>query len=466
VSVSSTHAPGDVFPIGTSTVTYTFTDAAGNSDATSFTVTVVDNTNPVISGNPGNMTVYTGAGRTTCNQTATWTAPTATDNCTSPVSVSSTHAPGDVFPIGTSTVTYTFTDAAGNSDATSFTVTVVDNTNPVIACPPAQFNCYNEAGYTIPDLTATDNCGIATSVYSITGATIRKGSGNNPGKMFNPGVSIITWTVTDIRGNVSTCTTSVTINPKMTGTVPDVTATPQGTSANTVYVGYTPASVLSYTAYPTGGTAPYTYSWSVSGNLTINGTSTANVVNVTNVLPSASTGTLKLVITDNKGCTQTITKTIDIVDVRSGIKNDKVSICHDGNGISVDGHAVSAHLAHGDYLGTCLPSLIVAQPAATQSVSVAQLTPVQELNVIAPAINVYPNPSNGQFTVQLKNFSAFKATIMIMDQSGKAVSQKEMQLTFRLNTISFNLSNHAAGKYYLKVISADGLQTAQVVIQR
>lgn len=40
ISVSSTHAPGDTFPVGTTTVTYTFTDACGNFDQASFDVTV------------------------------------------------------------------------------------------------------------------------------------------------------------------------------------------------------------------------------------------------------------------------------------------------------------------------------------------------------------------------------------------------------------------------------------------
>ncbi len=33
--------------------------------------------------------------------------------------------------------------------------------------------------------------------------------------------------------------------------------------------------------------------------------------------------------------------------------NDKVAICHKGKTIYVDGAAVNAHLAHGDYTGTC-----------------------------------------------------------------------------------------------------------------
>ena len=68
---------------------------------------------------------------------ATWTAPTASDNC-GVISFTSTHSSGATFPVGTTTVTYTAEDAAGHETICSFTVTVQDNTPPVITtCVPA-----------------------------------------------------------------------------------------------------------------------------------------------------------------------------------------------------------------------------------------------------------------------------------------------------------------------------------------
>ena len=113
-SFTSTHNSGDVFPVGTTTVTYTATDIHGNTQTCSFTVTVIDNTEPTISGCPSNITVNTGSGNTQCSQTASWTAPTATDNC-GIASFASSHNPGAAFPVGTTTVTYTATDVNGNT---------------------------------------------------------------------------------------------------------------------------------------------------------------------------------------------------------------------------------------------------------------------------------------------------------------------------------------------------------------
>src|SRR5207248_2357844 len=145
-----------LFPVGTSTVTYTFSDTHGNSSTCTFHVTVTDNTPPAISGCPSDITVVTGPGRTSCDQTASWTAPTASDNCGGTVTVSTNHSPGSLFSKGTTTVTYTFTDSHGNSSTCSFKVIVVDNTVPVITCPATQtVDCQAS--------TAPANTGMATA---------------------------------------------------------------------------------------------------------------------------------------------------------------------------------------------------------------------------------------------------------------------------------------------------------------
>lgn len=123
VSVTRTGVPaGNIFPVGTTTVTYTATDASGNTASDTQTVTVIDNTPPVISC-PSNITL-----EPTCptGAIATYTAPVGTDNCPNPITTRTAGlASGSVFPVGTTTVTYSVTDASGNSASCSFTVTVL-----------------------------------------------------------------------------------------------------------------------------------------------------------------------------------------------------------------------------------------------------------------------------------------------------------------------------------------------------
>jgi hypothetical protein len=98
-----------------------------------------------------------------------YSAPSANDNCPG-VSVSQIAglASGSAFPIGTTTNTFVATDAAGNADTCSFTVTVTDNEAPSISCG-STINRSNDAGlctatvsYSAPS--ANDNCpGVSVS---------------------------------------------------------------------------------------------------------------------------------------------------------------------------------------------------------------------------------------------------------------------------------------------------------------
>jgi hypothetical protein len=120
---------GSVFPLGTTSVTASATDAAGNTGSASFTVTVRDTTPPVISV-PSNMSVpATEAGGAVVTFTTT-----AVDIVNGSVATNNTPASGSLFPIGTTTVTTTAFDSAGNNSSRTFTITVdAVNTDPVLA---------------------------------------------------------------------------------------------------------------------------------------------------------------------------------------------------------------------------------------------------------------------------------------------------------------------------------------------
>lgn len=112
--------------------TYRATDVAGNTVTCTQTITVNDQTAPVITC-PANITTATPVG--TCNAVVNFTV-TATDNCGGPVTITTLPASGSVFPMGTTTVTATATDACGNSAVCTFTVTVTDGQLPVITAQP------------------------------------------------------------------------------------------------------------------------------------------------------------------------------------------------------------------------------------------------------------------------------------------------------------------------------------------
>ncbi len=200
----------NIYPVGTTTVTWTVTDIHGNQSTATQTITVTDNELPTISIVPVSVNNDLGV----CGATVNIGSPVTGDNC-GVLNVVNDHASND-YPVGATTVTWTVTDIHSNTNSITQLVTVTDNEKPVITNPSAQVNCANADGstaYSIPAASAADNCGVASQSYAITGATTRGGTGYDAGGVFNIGVSTITWTVTDVHGNTSTSTTTVTINP-------------------------------------------------------------------------------------------------------------------------------------------------------------------------------------------------------------------------------------------------------------
>lgn len=194
------HNPNDEFPIGVTSVTYTATDVNGNSATCTFEVTVTDNALPVFANCPADITIAAGAN---CKAVVNWTEPAVTDNCAI-ASSGKTHSPNDEFAIGTTVVTYTATDASGNTQTCSFNVKVEDTSAPIITncvsdiIVTAAANCKAIVSWTEPS--ASDNCGMATFART-----------HAPGTEFDPGVTQVTYTATDIHGNTSTCVFTVSV---------------------------------------------------------------------------------------------------------------------------------------------------------------------------------------------------------------------------------------------------------------
>ncbi|WP_010232488.1 HYR domain-containing protein, partial [Gillisia marina] len=103
---------------------------AGNTATCSFTVTVSDEEPPTITC-PADIDQDVDQG--VCGAVVNYSLPTASDNDGTPINVVLVSGPasGETFPVGTTTVTYSATDAAGNSAECSFDVTVNDNEDPI-----------------------------------------------------------------------------------------------------------------------------------------------------------------------------------------------------------------------------------------------------------------------------------------------------------------------------------------------
>lgn len=109
----------DPFPVGTTTIVWTATDRAGNSSSAIQSVIVLDHEPPVITC-PSDLTVA----QSFPGGSGVGFAVTATDNCSLNPEVTTSPLSGSLFPVGTTTVTCTATDDAGNTANCTFRVTV------------------------------------------------------------------------------------------------------------------------------------------------------------------------------------------------------------------------------------------------------------------------------------------------------------------------------------------------------
>ena len=192
---------GSTFALGTTTVHCTATDGAGNTSTASFDVFVEDTTAPTLSGIPSNESAEaSGPG----GATVTFTLPTATDAVDPHPHVDCVPASGSTFPVGTTTVSCTATDAAGNtSDPQTFTVTVTDTTPPTVTVPS--------------DMTVfSPNGGTVAVTYSASASDLVDGSivptcTPPSGSTFAVGTTTVNCTATDASGNTGSASFTVTV---------------------------------------------------------------------------------------------------------------------------------------------------------------------------------------------------------------------------------------------------------------
>ena len=421
VARTSGLASSVAFPVGTSSVVFTATDASNNTSTCSFTVTVIDNENPVIVFPcPTPLSKNTDLG--ICGAVVTFATPTAADNCSPTVARTSGLASGATFPVGTSTVVFTASDPSGNTESCSFSVTVTDNQKPNITAPAAVSVCSgNNVALGTP--ITSDNCG----VLSVS---------NNAPSVFLIGTTTVLWTVKDVNNNTQTASQTVTVTPQMQNT------------CKVIYLGYgdncktlTPASGANY-LWNTGAT---TNSLSVCPTTTTNYTVT---------------------VTNPTTCWMIETFRVEVIDVRCGNKNDKVQVCHNGNVLCISSNAVSAHLSHGDKLGAC--SLPIPCSSGSSNSLIINTNTGSNFNNAQDSkeIHLYPNPAAKEAWLDLKMYEDLTVSIAIFDIAGKTIFQDKIEKAsaapYRLD-----LENLQMGLYFVKIqAQGDKITTHKLQVVR
>ncbi len=186
-----------------------------------------------------------------------------------------------------------------------------------------------------------------------------------------------------------------------------------------------------------GGTPPYTYSWTSLPEL-----SGPEV----EVCPEITT-TYTVRVTDAQGCSGIDEVTVLVSDIS---EKNKIELCYNEKTLSVPPAAVKAFLAKGAVIGAC------------EDFSVTTISGDEIVN-----INIYPNPSAGPINLEFKPLFEGRASAEVFNLSGRKMSNlftgdvlPDTNYSFELNT-----GNWPNG-FYLFVVKTGGTTTSRQFIVR
>lgn len=425
---------------GTATITYSVTGTCG-------TATALYTVSSGLSASAGTITglssVCTGANITLVDLagSGTWSSSAPGVAVVNPTTGVVTGISG-----GTATISYVVSSSCGTATATT-TVTVIPVPLPGVISG-ATAVCAGSAvsmAESVPGGTwSSNNTGVATI----------DASGNVTG--VNSGTVIIIYTVANACGSVTALHTMI-VNP-----VPAVTTI---SGANILCQGN--AAVL--TAGITGGV------WSAT-----NGTATVSSSGVVTGV-GAGIDTINYTITNVCGtATTTFVDTILPTAVSGHIAGNTYACLGDTSYYSVVALGGTWHLSNGNATfdvttGTFVPvtagydtlnysfSNVCGTYSDTVVIHILTATECAALGVaqtpLLQGISVYPNPSEGRFTVELPQ-AVMDARILITDLTGKVVESRAVT-----GTATFNLAGLASGSYIIKVNAGEQVYVTKVLVR-
>ena len=133
-------------------------------------------------------------------------------------------------------------------------------------------------------------------------------------------------------------------------------------------------------------------------------------------------------------------------------------MCHHTNNpnkpwieICVDINAVDAHLAHGDYLGSCNIPI--------------KMSGVEENQELNGNFMLYPNPTERNVTLSFIVDGDQSNIIEIVDMTGRKLSSFEGKCAQGKNTMNLSLENIAPGMYQVVLILGGNKEVRKLMVR-
>jgi hypothetical protein len=310
------------------------------------------------------------------------------------------------------------TNAGGKSDTCYFSVTTVDNLEPVITAAAANNGsitagtaagkCSLVAGKQF-DITAVDNCSpVLTYSYTLTygGATSSPvNSSTLQGVTFAKGATTVNWNVSDVNGNIATYSYNVIIADQEKPVISNLAVTP-------------PVLIL-----PNNQMRNVTLYYNTSDNcgaVTTSVTVTSNDPNATNDWEVTDARHVKLrAVRSNAGQYRVYTITVTATDAA-------------GN-------------------------------TSTQQVQVYVLQFIYGLGELVPGtidVQARPNPSPNHFTLTMKSKLGIPMNIRVYNISGRIIENRNNVAANSTVTLG---ANYTAGVYFVEVTQGIGKQVITLI---
>lgn len=222
-----------------------------------------------------------------------------------------------------------------------------------------------------------------------------------------------------------------------------------------------------------GGTAPYSYSWSPASGL-----SNATAANPT-ASPTATT-TYTLVVADNGGTTATDAVVVTVNPVPNVTAGNDVTICDTSSAtLTASGADTYAWSPAAGLSATNIASP-VASPTATTTytvvgttsgctasesvtVTVTPCTGIRDL--VRVSMTLFPNPANDVVNISIFSDGYSTGSLSVIAIDGRTVSRHDATIAAGMNTITVNTGQIAPGLYYIRFESSKMLSIGKVIIE-
>lgn len=458
---------------------------------------------------PGMITANTSTdGTGNCSGTAYWNHPSISpDVCgpvvmnmsidgSDPVSVTPGADAIQTLTVGSHQVTYSVMDGAANSDVCSFTISIVDDENPLVSCSNQFFEFNGETEFILnPEelVTASDNCAVQSIILNPTTVYPQQIGQSTP----------FTATVTDVNGNSSTCTANINISGLPSGWSQSVNGINCNDGSN---IAYNPTNQV-WTATSTNCfySSPFTSDAMSYAQHTLcgDGSITAQVTGIIGtsfgwagiiMRENNEAGAKKVQLTTNRNSNLLRREVRSVTNgqafpqqfpaqnrfwlriVRTGNQFMAYSSPNGVNWFPV----MSVNVA----MNSCIEvGLVLSNYSQNSTVSstFSNVTVVGNFNYLA-SINqniatadlseksndfeVYPNPTNGELYIDLPSFTGKAVKIELYNMQGQMLQFLDIDNAIQNQKELLNLTGLAPGMYFV-MLKSDGLPdaTKRVILQ-